>query len=164
MSRLQGLLTHSEKQEDEEKKKSKQIKRVLDASTVITRTRSGTTDVGLSGSSGTQPEFVLSGTRHGEYTYPEDNGIYDGHWFNGVRQGQVRKRIFQSGQPIFSHEVCLTFFQGRFLFKAGAYSGSWKNNEYFGEGKLHYITGEVYTGQFLDGLQRMFSQKCGNIY
>lgn len=82
---------------------------------------------------------------HGKYIWLNEEKVYEGQWVNGQRTG--------SGILI-SKEL-------------GTYTGEFKNNLIHGKGRYEYANGEIYNGDWIEGIAEGFCEQIdfqGTIY
>eukprot|EP00041_Stephanoeca_diplocostata_P005849 m.69610 g.69610 ORF g.69610 m.69610 type:complete len:234 (+) comp16035_c0_seq1:150-851(+) len=87
--------------------------------------------------------------REGKGTCVKKGRIYEGDWENGKRQGYGIKSVPRNG------EQCIE------------YTGGWKNDKKEGYGTNYYANGQVYEGEFFDGLRSGWGRMTyndGSIY
>lgn len=69
--------------------------------------------------------------RYGVFEFPFNNGVYNGRWLDGVREGR-----------------------GTFATDQCSYRGEFKANKYDGKGRMDFFNGDFYVGQWSEGSPR----------
>ena len=68
-----------------------------------------------------------------------------------ARPGVFRIRITKKRSSALANE-----FQGTFTCREDVYKGYWKDDKLHGKGTCHYASGDVYVGNFENGLPRTY--------
>lgn len=117
------------------------------------------------------------GERHGIGTYEDETGTYSGEWRGGQRCGHGKhegcdgswycgqwKNDLRDDNTVLAIEVCAdaSTYKGCWScgqrhgrghqYSSNQYSGNWEKGKYHGYGVLHWSDGDVYKGNFVNGV------------